>query len=75
MQTAKIFMNGQSQAIRLPKEFRFEGNQVYIRRIGKAVILQPQADSWDTLFSALDQFSPDFMEHREQPPVQEREDL
>lgn len=75
MQTARLFRNGQSQAVRLPREFRFEGDHVVIRRIGNAVILQSPADSWDTLFSALEAFSPDFMEERGQPPVQEREPL
>lgn len=73
MQTAKIFKNGQSQAVRLPKEFRFDEDSVAIRRIGKAVILQPRKKGWDTLFDSLSQFSPDFMESREQPPVQTRE--
>lgn len=74
MQEAKLFQNGQSQAVRLPKEYRFEGDSVAIRRIGEAVILQPKK-SWDTLFDALDQFSPDFMEERSQPEIQERDDL
>ena len=73
MQTAKLFRNGQSQAVRLPKEFRFEGDQVAIRKIGNAVILQPQENAWDTLFDSLAQFSPDFMDDRNQPMLQERE--
>lgn len=73
MQTARLFRNGQSQAVRLPKEFRFEGDRVIIRRIGNAVILQSPANSWDTLFSALEEFSPDFMEERTQPPAGKRE--
>lgn len=73
MQTAKLFQNGQSQAVRLPKEFRFQGDEVAIRRVGNAVILQSPANAWDTLFASLDEFSPDFMEDREQPPVQTRE--
>lgn len=75
MQTAKLFQNGQSQAVRLPKDFRFEGDSVFIRRIGKAVILQPSDNGWDTLFAALDEFSPDFMEDRAQPAIQNREDF
>lgn len=78
MHSAKIFQNGQSQAVRLPKEFRFHEDSVAIRRIGNAVILQPHKKGWDTLLGSLDQFSPDFMEDstgcdREQPPVQIRE--
>lgn len=75
MQSAKLFQNGQSQAVRLPKEFRFAGDSVAIRRIGSAVVLQPHDNPWDTLFEALGEFSPDFMEEREQPPLQTREGL
>jgi len=73
MQTAKLFRNGQSQAVRLPKEFRFEGDQVYIKRMGNGVLLLPQSAAWDLLFESLDEFSDDFMAEREQPPQQERE--
>ena len=60
MKTAKLFQNGQSQAVRLPKEFRFEGDQVYIQRVGSAVVLLPYAEPWDALFESLDQFSADY---------------
>jgi len=73
MQQAKLFQNGQSQAVRLPKDFRFEGDSVTIKRVGKAVILLPHNAPWETLFDALGQFSPDFMEERSQPPVELRE--
>lgn len=49
METAKIFWSGRSQAVRLPKEFRFEGEKVRIRRRGHAVILEPIAEDWDWL--------------------------
>lgn len=75
MDKAKLFMNGQSQAVRLPKAYRFEGTEVYIKRIGHAVVLVPYQAPWQTLFESLDDFSPDFMEHREQPPAQARDDL
>lgn len=75
MQSAKLFQNGQSQAVRLPKDFRFEGDSVAIRRIGRAVVLQPRHHPWETLFGALDEFSPDFMDERAQPPIQDREEL
>ena len=75
MKVAKLFKNGQSQAVRLPKEFRFEGTQVFIKRIGNAVLLLPEQDSWQGLFDSLGLFSDDFMEAREQPERQEREDL
>ena len=74
MQEAKIFQNGQSQAVRLPKEYRFDGDSVAIRRMGDAVILQPKK-SWDTLFDSLEKFSSDFMEEREQGPFTERDNL
>lgn len=73
MQTAKLFRNGQSQAVRLPKEFRFEGDEVYIKRMGNAVVLLPQESCWDVLFESLGEFSEDFMADREQPQIQPRE--
>ena len=60
MKVAKLFKNGQSQAVRLPKEFRFEGTQVFIKRIGNAVLLLPEQDSWQGLFDSLGLFSDDF---------------
>ena len=75
METARLFKNGQSQAGRLPKDFRFEGEKVFIKRVGNAVVLIPYQDSWETLFESLDQFSDDFMNERDQPAPQEREDL
>ncbi len=75
METARLFKNGQSQAVRLPKDFRFEGEKVFIKRVGNAVVLIPYQDPWETLFESLDQFSDDFMEVREQPPTQQRESL
>ncbi|NJL53428.1 MAG: antitoxin [Hydrococcus sp. SU_1_0] len=74
METAKLFQNGQSQAVRLPKKYRFAGDKVIIKRIGKAVVLLPCQDSWETLFDSLEQFSDDFMKgDRQQPELQERE--
>jgi antitoxin VapB len=75
MQTAKLFKNGGSQAVRLPKEFRFEGKHVYIKKVGNTVVLIPSQNNWQTLLESLEQFSDDFMEEREQPPQQERDDL
>lgn len=75
MPSAQLFQNGQSQAVRLPREFRFEGNSVAIRRIGEAIILQPHKKGWNTLFDSLNQFSTDFMEKREQPAAQSRKDF
>ena len=75
MDSAKIFQNGKSQAIRLPKEYRFQGTTVYIKRIGNAVILIPEQESWQTLIESLDKFSDDFMDERQQPPTQDRTEL
>ncbi len=75
MKTAKLFQNGQSQAVRLPKEFRFDGEEVFIKKSGNVVMLIPTAHSWDSLLGSLDKFSPDFMAEREQPPQQVREDF
>ena len=75
MKTAKIFINGRSQAVRLPKEFRFDGNDVFIKKIGKMVILMPKDDPWSPLVNSLDQFTDDFMESREQPNQEFRENL
>ena len=63
MKTAKLFKNGQSQAVRLPKEFRFEGS---------AVILIPRVNSWDSLTGSLDKFTKDYMADRAQPRQQKR---
>jgi antitoxin VapB len=75
METAKLFKNGKSQAVRLPKEYRFGSDRVYIKRVGDAVILLPYQTPWKTLLDSLSLFSDDFMAEREQPPVQGREDV
>lgn len=71
MQTAKLFRSGRSQVVRLPKEFRFKGDRVFIKKVGSSVVLIPYQEPWQTLFESLDQFSDDFMEDREQPMQQE----
>ncbi len=73
MQTARLFQNGQSQAVRLPKEFRFSGDRVYIKRVGSAVVLLSYEEPWEPLIASLTLFSEDFMDTREEPPQQERE--
>jgi antitoxin VapB len=75
MKKAKLFKNGHSQAVRLPKEFRFDGDEVFIKRSGNAVVLIPINHSWDSLISSLDEFSIDFMENRDQPDHQTRKDV
>ena len=72
MKTAKIFQNGQSQAVRLPKEFRFKDEYVYIKKEGNIVMLIPARLSWDSLLDSLEEFSDDFMAERKQPKHQKR---
>lgn len=74
MERAKIFQSGRSQAVRLPKEFRFNGSEVFVKRIGKAVVLLPTDDAWDSLAQSLDLFSEDFMVERGQLQEQQREE-
>ena len=74
METAKLFQNGNSQAVRLPKEFRMAGDRVKISKRGKQIILEPLETTWDTLFESLRDFPDDFMkEGRQQPFMQKRE--
>lgn len=75
VQTAKLFQNGKSQAVRLPKEFRFQGSEVYVKKTHNAVILIPKDNPWESLLRGLEGFSDDFMSERNQPRDQEREDL
>lgn len=72
MQTAKLFANGKSQAVRLPKEFRFEGDEVVVKRIGDVVMLMPLRHSAKALKALLDGFDPDFEIEREQPRRQQK---
>ena len=74
MQKAKLFANGGSQAVRLPKNFRFDGDEVMITRVGDAVILTPADDPWNTLEKALSGFTDDCLRTvPEDLPLQERD--
>lgn len=74
METAKLFQNGSSQAVRLPKAFRFPGDEVKIFKQGNRVVLEPIETTWDALFEALNEFPEDFMKDgRNQLSIQERE--
>jgi antitoxin VapB len=75
MQTAKLFKNGRSQAVRLPKEFQFEGDEVIIKRHGEAVLLLPKHYSFNELKALLDDFDEDFQLEREQPAEQQERDF
>jgi antitoxin VapB len=73
MDTAKLFWSGRSQAVRLPKEFRFEGETVRIRRHGSAVILEPVAEDWRWLDAIAGRLDDDFVAAAdEQPSAEER---
>jgi antitoxin VapB len=76
-QTASLFQNGRSQAVRLPKEFRFSGDRVRIRRVGNGVLLEPVISDLHEWFAQLDQYrdEPFMPEGREQPPAQKRDDI
>ena len=75
MKKAKLFQNGQSQAVRLPREFRFQGHEVYINRIGNSTILTPVDDPWGDWEKSLNQFTDDFMGDRAQPNLDKRDPL
>lgn len=76
MDTAKIFWSGRSQAVRLPKEFRFQSNEVRIRRRGSAVILEPIGDDWAWLDAIVGSVDEDFAKAvNEQPKQQKRPKL
>jgi antitoxin VapB len=72
--TAKLFRNGRSQAVRLPREFRFEGDEVRIRRVGDGVLLEPRITDVRQWFADLDRFQTTFMKgNRKQPQTSRRE--
>ena len=72
METAKIFINGRSQAVRLPKAYRFEGNEVYIKKISEGVLLIPKDRSlWDIWEKNLMKYDEPFMTERNQPENQQ----
>jgi antitoxin VapB len=75
MKKARLFVNGRSQAVRLPKDCRFSGSDVYIKKLHGVVMLIPEHDPWASLINSLDHFSDDFMTTREQPGHQSREVL
>jgi len=75
MATAKLFRNGQSQAVRLPREFALPGHEVFIRRVGRNVLLVPKDDPWGAVEAALELFTDDFLDERVQPPLDVRESL
>lgn len=76
MQTAKLFINGRSQAVRLPKDFQFKGRDVLIQKVGDAVILVPHEKSWEVFLHGIDGFSDDFIDSgRNQGAMEKRKSL
>ena len=72
MERAKIFWSGRSQAVRLPKEFRFEGDEVRIRRHGSAVILEPVTEGWEWLDAIVGKLDQDVGEAASEQPEQQQ---
>ncbi|MFY8148570.1 MAG: antitoxin [Prochlorococcaceae cyanobacterium] len=75
MDTARLFQSGRSQAVRLPKEYRFSGCEVAVQHFGNGVLLLPIDDPWQTLEAGLAAFEPDFVLERQQPEQQQRDAL
>jgi antitoxin VapB len=69
---AKIFMNNRSQAVRLPKEFQFKTQEVFIRKEGSDVVLSPRPSHWSSYLAEAPTASSSFMEGIEDLPIQER---
>ena len=76
MMTAKIFENGRSQAVRLPKEYRFSSEEVFVNKIGETLIIMPKESKWESFMQAIDMFSSDYLEEGRSSQVNmERESL
>ncbi len=75
METAKLFMSGNSQAVRLPKNYRMSGDEVIIKRLGNAIVLLPKEDPWQVMFDALEEFPEDLHIERQQPRLQDRKPI
>ena len=75
MEVAKIFQSGRSQAIRLPKAFRFEGKEVVVKHFGNGVLLLPLNNPWEIMQEAVFEFEDNFLFEREDQVIQSREEL
>ena len=75
MDTARLFQSGRSQAVRLPKDYRFRGSEVAVKHFGNGVLLLPIDDPWQTLEDGLAAFEPGFVLERDQPDQQQREPI
>jgi antitoxin VapB len=75
MHTAKLFKNGRSQAVRLPKEYALPGEEVYVKKINGIVMLIPKnGDPWGPFVDSLDKFSDDFLSFKRDQGIVERRD-
>lgn len=76
MISTKVFKSGNSQAVRIPKEFYIDYSEMFIKKIGSSIILTPKKSNWENLERSLSEFSDDFMEgERNQPSIQQREEI
>jgi len=76
MLSSKVFISGNSQAVRLPKEYQVEEKELYIQKIGDTIILFPKNDPWKLFEKSLNEFSDDYMKDgREQPGMQNRDGI
>ena len=76
METAKIFENGRSQAVRLPQKYRFQADEVVIQKLGDAVLLVPKESLWNTFLDGVNSFTEDIFENgRDQGAQEDRENL
>ncbi|WP_396435896.1 antitoxin [Limnohabitans sp.] len=75
MDTARLFQSGRSQAVRLPKDYRFSGTEVVVKHFGNGVLLLPVNDPWQTLQAGLAAFEPGFLLTREQPDAEQRAEI
>jgi antitoxin VapB len=76
MLTAKVFRSGNSQAIRIPKEYQIDGEELYINKIGDAIVIFPKNNPWELFKKSLTAFSDDYLaDGRKQPKMQKRKQL
>lgn len=75
METAKLFENGNSQAIRIPKKYKLKGKEAYITMVGDAIVILPFRQKWGSLLGSLDKFSSDFLSDRIQPELESRDTI
>lgn len=73
MPTAKLFTNGGSQAVRIPKEFQFEGKEVYLNKIGECLMIMPVDKVWEVCEMGQEMLSSEIMPERKQPTIEESE--